>query len=118
MNRYMTFWPRFWAGCIDGFALGVISMGVYFPLSLLLGWPLPCPGTPTPSARRTPAPTPNSSGAVPRYRNTTSRQDAQPGRFLEDRLRRRTPAPRPPGCGRCLRMSARHGGGQPAIPGA
>lgn len=37
MNRYMTFWPRFWAGCIDGFALGVISMGVYFPLSLLLG---------------------------------------------------------------------------------
>lgn len=36
MDRFKTFWPRFWAGLIDGFCVGVLQFVVFFPLGLLL----------------------------------------------------------------------------------
>lgn len=37
MERFKTFWPRFWAGLIDGFCVSVLHFVFVFPLGLLVG---------------------------------------------------------------------------------
>lgn len=46
MERFKTFWPRFWAGLIDGFCIGILQFVLFFPLGLLLGVSIHATGGP------------------------------------------------------------------------